>query len=101
MANKIASKAQFGWRTVKYFEADSLFKGDNAEALTKKFKNAEYQAGKAIVRGQGQGRGGYSRFNPYSWGEGRGASASTFAGKPCFECGLKGHFRRHCTTKKK
>ena len=97
MANKIASKAQFGWRTVKYFEADSLLKGDNAEALTKKFKNAEYQAGKAIVRG----RGGYSRFNTYSWGAGCGASTSMFAGKPCLECGLEGHFRRHCTTKKK
>ena len=121
MANKIASKAQFGWRTVKYFKADSLFKGDNAEALTKKFKTAEYQAGKATVRGRGRGRGGYGRFHPYSGGAGRGdyrptaaaatrpfmpptatvTSASMFTGKPCFECGLEGHFQRNCPTKKK
>ena len=36
LANQMASKADFGWRMVKFFESDSLFKGDDAEAMNKK-----------------------------------------------------------------
>ena len=34
-ANKIASNANFGWKTVKLFENDSIFEGENAESLSK------------------------------------------------------------------
>ena len=45
-ANKIASRSSFGWKTVKMFESDSLFQGEEADSLTKKLRSAEYQAGR-------------------------------------------------------
>lgn len=57
LANQIASKADMGWRTVKHFESSSLFKGDDAEAQTKKLKSAEFQAAKDYYRNAKRGRG--------------------------------------------
>ena len=42
LANKMVSKSQYGWKTVKCFETDSLFKGlddKDEEVNTKKFKS--------------------------------------------------------------
>ena len=120
LANRIASKANFGWKTVKCFETDSLFQGPDAEALTKKFKQAEFQAAKSSFRGRRGGRGGYPRanFHPYQAANARSdgryppvraafgppsatVTSSTGGGsKPCYGCGLEGHQIKFCPTKK-
>ena len=122
-ANRIASKATFGWKTVKCFESDSLFQGADAEALTKKFKAAEYQAAKESFRSR-RGRGSYggkASFHPYSYSNqnsrfssaGRGGFTQTTTGpaatitsgssansKSCYGCGLEGHMVKYCPVKK-
>ena len=116
LANKMASKSQYGWKTVKCFESDSLFKGledKDEEANTKKFKAAEFQAArelKSVKKGPARAR--LSRFSPY-WGSQANASTSsssssvskpaTTAGGavannigPCFKCLMPGHIKKFC-----
>ena len=127
LANRIASKATYGWKTVKCFETDSLFQGEDAEALTKKFKQAEFQASKDSFRGRRGGRGGYSRghaHHPYQNSRndsrdfrfpasGRSAygqpsfappsatiTSGATGGKACYGCGNEGHQIKFCPMKK-
>ena len=125
LANRIASKATYGWKTVKCFESDSLFQGADAEALTKKFKQAEFRAYKDSFRGRRGGQGGYSRgHHPYQNSRndsmdsrfsttGRSAyrqpsftppSATITSGatgsKSCYGCGNEGHQIKFCPMKK-
>ena len=102
LANKIASSAQFGWRTVKYFESNSLFQGEDAKAMTKKLKSAEVQAAEAGFRGRGRGqfRTRQSRWEPYEKktpGFSAAATAtSTASDRLCHGCGEPGHFVKFC-----
>ena len=120
LANRMAGKSSFGWRTVKFFETDNLFKGEDAEALTKKFKSAEFQAAKASFRGRNRGR---DRFQPYQqhqqqqqpqpqrftrWDSrfprsvGKPATAAgPSADRPCFNCKGTDHFVAQCPNPKK
>ena len=108
LANKIASSAQFGWRTVKFFESSSLFQGEDAEAMTKKLKSAEFQAAKAGFRGRGRGhfRTRQSRWEPYEKkfatpGFSAAATAtSTASDRLCYGCGEPGHFVKFCPKSK-
>lgn len=103
-ANKIASKANFGWKTVKHFENDSLFQGENADALSKKLKSAEFQASRELFRGRGRG---LKRKFPYKsrWDSPPSTSTSAFhqqqqqpsvPPKLCYKCDKPGHFRDKC-----
>ena len=123
MANKIASKSKYKWRTVKFMNHDSLFTGDDAEAMTKRFRFAEKDAGRGGFNNRGRfnnagtGRGS---FNNGAGSSGRGGGfsggASGFSGvslnrggnsggrrfinnrvdEGCFECGLEGHIKKYC-----
>ena len=108
-ANKIASKSPYSWRTVKFFESDDLFQGDDAEALTKKLRSAEYQAGRGR-RARGMRRGFYGRGGAGAGGSGRGEKRSADVLGPnfpprrledlqCFGCLEFGHIKRDCPKK--
>ena len=107
LANKIASKAKYGWRTVKHFETNSLFTGDDAEAMTKKLRSAEYQAGKDAFRGKARG---FFRKNRTRWDHSYSderlpakqatSTSTTTSEKLCHHCGEAGHFVRFCPNKK-
>lgn len=71
-ANKIASNSRFGWKTVKFFEDEEFFKGENAADQTKKLRDAEFKASKEL---QVAKRRKLSR-----WDQGGGASSSSGAG---------------------
>lgn len=103
-ANKIASKANFGWKTVKLFENDSIFEGENAESLSKKLKSAEYQASREYFRGK-RGFSGKRRFSgkPSRWDSSPAPAASSTTAsvtsapvKLCYKCNLPGHFQLKC-----
>lgn len=105
LANAMASKSLCGWRTVKNFEQNPLFSGEDAEAQTKKFRQAEFQA---IKDGQRfRKRPSYSNFKsklPYQRrveaaagsAEASVQSAAPALARTCFKCGLPGHFKREC-----
>ena len=59
MYNQMASKSRFGWRTVKFFVNDNLFEGERADELTKKFRQAEINAGKPNPKRQRFNNGGF------------------------------------------
>ena len=48
LANQIARTSEHGWRTVKHFETNSLFTGEDAEAMTKRLKKANLAAAKDL-----------------------------------------------------
>ena len=115
LANKMASKSQYGWKTVKCFETDSLFKGLNdkdEEASTKKFKAAEFQAARELKSVKKGPRSRLSRFSPYygapATGSNPTSTPSTSSGAtkpattvgnavgPCFKCKLPGHIQKYC-----
>ena len=117
LMNQMASKSDYSWKTVKMFETDSLFSGEDADTLTTRFRAAENKAGRAFSRakrarfsgnsgrsynGGGRGRGGYQNVSSNG-----GADRSENKFKPsfnardksqdiCFKCDLPGHHRAEC-----
>lgn len=55
LANQISSTSEHGLRTVKHFEANSLFAGEDAEAMTKRLKKANLAAAKDLKQKSQQG----------------------------------------------
>lgn len=125
--SKIASTSQYKWMTVKQLETDAIFKGDNAEEMTKKMRSAEFQAAKVLRSMRGVGRGGRARFNGRArWSDpsprppvdsnlaqlmslaqtlapapNRGGFKPTFFSGSCYNCDKPGHIAAQCTLPKK
>lgn len=117
LMNQMASKSDYSWKTVKMFETDSLFSGEDADTLTTRFRAAENKAGRAFSRakrarfsgnsgrsynGGGRGRGGYQNVSS-NGGPDRSDNKfrSNFNARDksqdiCFKCGLPGHHRAEC-----
>ena len=110
-ANKIASRSSFGWKTVKMFESDSLFQGEEADSLTKKLRSAEYQAGRdskfknSFRKTRWDKKPSDSRTSESRSSDSRN-SDSRVVKKPfdmskivCFRCSETGHFQNNCPKK--
>ena len=123
LMNKMASKSDYAWKTVKMFETDSLFTGDDADVLTNKLRVAEGKAGRASFRAKrarfsgglsragssrGAGRGGYQNVN-FNGANFNSASDRSFNNAAkfnnfnvdkskdlCWKCNLPGHRRAEC-----
>ena len=112
-ANKIASRSSFGWKTVKMFESDSLFEGEDADSLTKKLRSAEYQAGRdSKFRNSFRKTRWDKRPHDFRASESRSSESNSRVSdtravkKPfdmskivCFKCSETGHFQNNCPKK--
>lgn len=56
--SKMASASPYKWLTVKQFETDTIFHGEKAEELTKKYRSAEFAAARVLRTMRGSRGGG-------------------------------------------
>ena len=86
-ANVIAGTSVTGWRTLKYFETDPIFKGEDAEVRTAKLRTSEHKAGAEaykLSKQQKSHHGGYQGIKrPYYNNGGRSSDSNS---------GFKGNF---------
>ena len=126
LMNRVASKE--GWLVVKLLETEGVYDGrEDAEAMTKKLRNAVYRAGQNRRSSLGSNkfgnrsgpikRAGGTRWNapplpthnpsgtfnfpPPPYNTSNNTATSTSASDGCFNCGKPGHIRRNCHVKRR